>query len=144
MKDQIFFVCALVALGWTVYKYLKDRKERTLYAIFIFISLLLHEYPLYLPMEVGLACWAFLGFAIVLYKIIYQKLDRNLTVVAVMLFAFGINFLIQGLLMRPLEEKREAQMEHRVAQLQKPAKERETTLHRTRSNPGTAHETLMH
>ena len=107
MNDQIFFTCVLVALGWLIYKYFKDRKEYTLYIIFIFTSMQLHGYPFYLPIEVGFACWAFLGFAIILYKVIYQKLDRNLTVVAVMLFTFGIVFLIQGLFMRPLEEKRD-------------------------------------
>ena len=142
MNDQIFFTCVLVALGWLIYKYFKDRKEYTLYIIFIFTSMQLHGYPFYLPIEVGFACWAFLGFAIILYKVIYQKLDRNLTVVAVMLFAFGINFLIQGLLMRPLEEKRGAQMEHRIAEFQKPTKERETTLHWTRRDKGSVDEIL--
>lgn len=140
MNNQIFFTCVLVALGWLIYKYLKDRREYTLYVIFIFASMQLHKYPFYLPTEVWLACWAFLGFAIVLYKIVYQKLDRNLVVVAVMLFTFGINFLIQGLLIRPLDEKREArmeeriaQLEHRIAEMRKRGSERETILQRTQS-----------
>lgn len=96
MKDQAIFVLMLMALGWGFYKSLKTKSEGLFYATLFCGSIFSTKYPFYVPIGFAISFIGFLGFGVLLYKIVYQKLDRSLLIPALLLFASGIVFLLQG------------------------------------------------
>lgn len=95
MKDQIVFICELLALGWVIYKYFKTRDIKHLRVSILFAALILSWYPLRLPIDITFFIWGVLASSTLLHKIWKQKRDPDLIFVSWILIGFTIIFLLQ-------------------------------------------------
>jgi hypothetical protein len=96
MKDQVIFVLMLMTLGWGFYKSWKTKNEGLFCATLFCGSVFSIKYPFYVPIGFAVSFVGFFGFGFLLYKILYQKLDKSLMVPAILLLISGIVFLLQG------------------------------------------------
>lgn len=98
MKDQVMFYLLILALAIGVYQAIRKKSERLFYALLLISFIQLTGFPLYLPVEVSLALWSFLGFIALFYKWKVKNIDRNLIVFSLMFLGFGIVFTLRALL----------------------------------------------
>jgi hypothetical protein len=98
MNNLVLFVLILLSLAWGLYKCIKEKNERLFYSILIAISIFSAKYPFRVPLEFVFSFNGFLGCGVLLYKGLYKKPDRSLLSFSATLFAFGVAFLLQGLL----------------------------------------------
>lgn len=96
MKDKISFACALLALAWAIYKYIKVRDPRYPRIVAVFIAAMLTQYPLYLPIELTFFIWGALASWTLLAKTWKQKRDPDLVFVSWILVGFTVIFLVKA------------------------------------------------
>ncbi|GEM_PF-4716100 len=97
MNDRVLLILTIVGFVWGLYKCFKEKNERLFYSLLLVAGLLIPRYTSNWPIELSLAIWAFLGFFVIGYKILYKKLDKSLLVFAIVFLTFAIIFLLQGL-----------------------------------------------
>jgi hypothetical protein len=93
---MIRLIVFLVIIVYCLLKYYKTKKELMIYAIVLACSLEITQSPFNLPSELALSLWAFLGFGVLLYKIVTKKMERVLYIFSGIFFTFGIIFLLQA------------------------------------------------
>lgn len=98
MKQWILFIVGTLIFIIGLCRCFKTKNEHLFYGLLMFGSLLLHDFPLYWPIEISLSIWGFLGFLVMCYKILYQKLDKSLIPFTIAFLGFGVIFLLQGIL----------------------------------------------
>lgn len=98
MKEPISFTIFLIILAWGIYRCCQLKKERYLQGVVAACLFQLHFYPLWLPSEFVFSGFCLLGATGLLYKVYFQKQDKNLLIyVIIFLFLFGL-FLSQGII----------------------------------------------
>lgn len=95
MNEKIFALLFFASLIWGFYKAWRTKNERLFYGLLTCISIQLILYPLKLSNDFAFAFCAFVGFAILLYKILFKGLDKSLSVCAVIFLVLGIVFLLR-------------------------------------------------
>lgn len=91
--DVVILILILVVLVFGFYKWYRKRDDRLLYALIFLGTLELPRRLLGWPIEISFAMWAFLGFFVLTYKVLYKKLDKSLIAFALVFLVFAIVFL---------------------------------------------------
>ncbi|MEN9344002.1 MAG: hypothetical protein RLZZ453_789 [Chlamydiota bacterium] len=73
MNEKVLFSIEFFALGWGIFKCIKDKNPKMLYATIIFIGAILCSHPFNLPIEVSLGVWSGLAAWIVLREGWHRK-----------------------------------------------------------------------
>lgn len=97
-REKIEFIFVLALLAWTIYRYTRNKRNKYLYCIILFIGSALWWYPLFLPLEAGFTVWSALSIWIVFRDPSRKNPNSSLTMVGLILIAFGIVFLTKTLI----------------------------------------------
>jgi CDP-diglyceride synthetase len=97
MKGPISFAVFLVIIAWGIYRCYQIKKERYFQGLLAVCIFQLQYYPLWLPAEFVFSGFCLLGCGALLYKVCFQKQDKNLLMYSgIFLFCCAV-FFIQGL-----------------------------------------------
>ena len=87
-------ILVFLACVWLVYKFVKSKNLRFLFAAVMIFLLQLVKWPLFLPILIPSSGMAFASAGFMFYQYVYRQKDKNALPYIIMFILFGLMFCI--------------------------------------------------